>query len=272
MYKLKGYDDKEIMLNENIFNPSLLLEEESNYDSLCKLETKKDLKEDQNFMNNFQQYLGNRGRSSCFQTSSMATRFNQSSKKIGRKSSMASVTSIEEETDPYIEMSARQIEDQNKLLLHEIRMTESSLNATDYNSIKNSPNKKKMEIKLSKPASKKVVDGLFLSSKGMIRSAKNRKKNSPIHYKTQESTKVPEIVESTSKEKTQEEIQRMPSNTFRKVDYKQMKKEKANKEKERVRTLENLYINIGKNSYLKESSNAEDYVRKYTKRKIEPVK
>ena len=66
IYKMKGYSQKDIELNDNIFNPSLLLEVDNNFDMVCEVENFQGIEEDRHFMQNVQGYIKQKTKKGSF--------------------------------------------------------------------------------------------------------------------------------------------------------------------------------------------------------------
>ena len=122
--------------------------------------------------------------------------------------------------------------------------------------MKTEPNvnsKKRYKYLNKKKVEKIKVDGIFVSSKGMLRSAKQRIVVSGLINNTQsrnQNTKVKEM--KTMPEKSKED----------EVVY----------ERKRIKSLYGLYNDILKNSFEKENVHVKQYLKHYSKRKLEPLK
>ena len=236
LYKKRGYNEKSIAINENIFNPSLMLELDSNYDFVCEIETEQGLKEDKKFMENMTHILSDKNKKQS------VTNRTERNRSFNRQSS--SITDYDDLY--YANIPIKQIKKENRLLRKDILLTNKSL--SDIKPLKalwTEPNKEIIPIPKNK-IDKIKVDGIFLSSKGMLRSAKNRvdgDNKSKVNKKKKSPVKINKVYK----------------------DDKQIQREK-------VQSLYNLYTSISKNSFVKEQDKVNTYIKKYSKKKLEPLK
>lgn len=238
LYKKRGYNEKAIAINENIFNPSLMLELDSNYDIVCEIETEQGLKEDKKFMENMTHILSDKNKK---QSVTNRTERNSS---FNRQSS--SITDYDDLY--YANIPIKQIKKENRLLRKDILLTNKSLgDIKPLKALWTEPNKEIIPIPKNK-IDKIKVDGIFLSSKGMLRSAKNR-----VEMNGDKETKIKKKRKSP-------------------VKIKKAYKDDKEIQKEKVQSLYNLYTSITKNSFVKEQDKVNTYIKKYSKKKLEPLK
>ena len=263
IYKLKGYNERDIKLNENVFNPSLLLELDSNYDLVCELENEQNIKEDQMFMENAQKYLKvklrNQRDAFSFQRSqSLRT---EPTRVIYPNSQNLSIEEVE--LPP---ISLNQLKRENTKLIEDIKLTNKSIDEVhalnglvngDIN--RNDKIKGLMKMKKKKKKDKIKVDGIFVSSKGMLRSAKHRIITNRVNEKNKKDNSKMKITKSTN----------IPQPHFHKD---REKEEEVNYEKKKAESLNNLYNNIARNSFALERKNTKKYIQQFTRRKLEPLK
>ena len=196
IYKMKGYSQKDIELNENIFNPSLLLEIDNNFDMVCEVENSEGIEEDKNFMQNVQGYI------------------KQKTKK-GSNLSMGSGNEIldgssKSKSIDLSKVTLRQMKSDNKKIWRENKKISKYIR--DIHPVKTEPNvnsKKRYKYLNKKKVEKIKVDGIFVSSKGMLRSAKQRIVVSGLINNTQsrnQNTKVKEMKTMPEKSKEDEVV------------------------------------------------------------------
>lgn len=262
IYKLKGYNERDIKLNENVFNPSLLLELDSNYDLVCELENEKNIKDDQMFMENIEKYLKVklRNQRDAFSFQRQQTLRTEPTRVIYPNNQNLSLEEIE--LPP---ISLKELKRENTKLIKDIKLTNKSIDevhaiqglvAGDNN---NDKIKGYMKTRKKKKKDKIKVDGIFLSSKGMLRSAKNRIIPNKVNEKNKKEKSKIKITKSTD----------IPQPHIHQISEKQ---KEVNYEKKKTESLYNLYNNITKNSFAQERKNAKNYIEQFTRRKLEPLK
>lgn len=241
-YKMRGYNEEEITLGDNIFKPSLLLDNSSNYDRTCEMEKKEDLNEDKYFLSNFQMYLNNRkgipmnkGLTRTNSPLNTINGYNENNSKFKhfRFNSMTTGLSL-----PML----NEIESSNNKLQNDIKVTKKTLD--DYLMKKKKDNDNEKKGKRGKTI---LVDGVFLSSKGMLRSAqkgrngqmnKRRKVNKSVDFKVN-------IINNND-------------NT-------------NNVEGNKITELTKLYNKVNKSGYNEGFSSINKYISRYHKDKLKPI-
>ena len=173
-------------------------------------------------------------------------------------------------------MSLRQLKQMNYNLMNEIKQTQDSLKNIndDFYDIK----KKK----------KYVVEDVFLSSKGMLRSAKKRSEPKDIENKN---ILIQENHDLKNEEKKDEIILKEIDNKNENNENKEIDEEKTNEdekkkikrkpvikltqremkekyEKEKLNRLTRVYQNILKSNFRREEKNVKNYIKAYTERTI----
>ena len=240
-YKMLGYNEEEITLSDNIFKPSLLLDNSSNYDRTCEMEKKEDLNEDKCFLSNFQLYLNNRKgipmnkgltRTNSPLNTIHGYNHNDSKFKHFRFNSMNTGLSL-----PML----NEITNGNNRLQNDIQLTKKTLDDCLMKDKEGNDNEKG-----DKRGKTILVDGVFLSSKGMLRSAQ-KGKNSQI-YKGNKINKS--------------------------VDFKaniNNNDNKNNVEGNKITELTKLYNKLNKSGYNEGFSNINKYINRYHKDKLKHI-
>ena len=269
IYKIKGYDSKAISYKkkENIFSPSLLLiEDKEKYPLTCRVEKIKDIKKDISYLNKFEKALKeNRGKSKEEIEEEMKKRNKTFDKNTEKKNSVLFIDDYSNAMDNVRQkimeelkiknMSFQQLRKINLDLINNINETKASINNINDDYI----NKKKY-----------VDDEIFLSSKGMIRSA--RKKNLNKNNNEKEDNNDNNILiydyDNMENEKNKEIKEDEIKITFqRKRDSELEKKNKENFNKERVKKLTRIYSNIIRTNFKEEQKDIKNYINIYTDRK-----
>ena len=269
IYKIKGYDSKAISYKkkENIFSPSLLLiEDKEKYPLTCRVEKIKDIKKDISYLNKFEKALKeNRGKSKEEIEEEMKKRNKTFEKNTEKKNSVLFIDDYSNAMDNVRQkimeelkmknMSFQQLRKINLDLINNIKETKASINNINDDYI----NKKKY-----------VDDEIFLSSKGMIRSAKKKNLNENNNEKEDNNDNNILIYDydNMENEKNKEIKEDEIKITFqRKRDSELEKKNKENFNKERVKKLTRIYSNIIRTNFKEEQKDIKNYINIYTDRK-----
>ena len=306
IYKIRGYNDRNITYskNENVFDPSLLLEEQTKFNIVCKTEEPIEIKRDTKYMEQFHSLLREKkGKSKKEEEEEDLERNNYGVNKSvtfakQRKDSSLYSDDYNKEKENVKKkimeeikiknMSLREIKKINQDLRNEILETEESLKLIDD------------EYKNKKQY--KVIEDIFLSLKGMLRSAKYRKNENESENNNNDniSEKKSNISDSGKKEnkkhilildknnkeeneeekiKKEEEEKKIEEEKNRKIYFLEVEKpnfERSKKttltqkerrekfEREKQNKLTRVYNNIIKNNFKQEEKDVKNYIKLYT--------
>ena len=241
-YKTLGYNEDEIAMNENIFKPSLLIENCSNFDRICETEKEGSIIEEKVCLGNLQNYISDKG-SELFRKGYNKGRSRNKESNNG--------LSLGTEVELPVLLSTRELQKERSKMNKEIKLTKKTIE--EYLSKEDDDNdndndermKRGLLSERGKENKKYVVESMFISSKGMLRSARKGRENESEEYNNN--------IHKKNKS----------------VDFILNHKEHDNK-----KTLEliNLYNNINKFGFKNGSSNVNKYLNRYHKDKIKPLK
>jgi len=301
IYKIRGYNEKNITYskNENIFDPSLLLEEQNKFNIICKTENPIEIKQDTQYLEKFHNILRDKkGKTKEEEEEELEKKNINKSVNLSFKRKDSSLigddyTNAMENVKKQImeeirikNMTFKELKKINNNLKNEIMETEASIMNID-NEYKNK---------------KRYNEDLFLSSKGMLRSAKNRKKNKNSkekkenvknhilildkrnnqnineeekkEEKNEEEKKEEEKKEEKKEEEKKEEENKEENNKFKnEVHFERRKSltltERQKREaylKAKETKLTRVYNNILKKNYKQEENEIRNYLKLYTDR------
>ena len=301
IYKIRGYNEKNITYskNENIFDPSLLLEEQNKFNIICKTENPIEIKQDTQYLEKFHNILRDKkGKTKEEEEEELEKKNINKSVNLSLKRKDSSLigddyTNAMENVKKQImeeirikNMTFKELKKINNNLKNEIMETEASIMNID-NEYKNK---------------KRYNEDLFLSSKGMLRSAKNRKKNKNSkekkenvknhilildkrnnqnineeekkEEKNEEEKKEEEKKEEKKEEEKKEEENKEENNKFKnEVHFERRKSltltERQKREaylKAKETKLTRVYNNILKKNYKQEENEIRNYLKLYTDR------
>ena len=301
IYKIRGYNEKNITYskNENIFDPSLLLEEQNKFNFVCKTENPIEIKQDTQYLEKFHNILRDKkGKTKEEEEEELEKKNINKSVNLSLKRKDSSLigddyTNAMENVKKQImeeirikNMTFKELKKINNNLKNEIMETEASIMNID-NEYKNK---------------KRYNEDLFLSSKGMLRSAKNRKKNKNSkekkenvknhilildkrnnqnineeekkEEKNEEEKKEEEKKEEKKEEEKKEEENKEENNKFKnEVHFERRKSltltERQKREaylKVKETKLTRVYNNILKKNYKQEENEIRNYLKLYTDR------
>ena len=301
IYKIRGYSDRNISYsrNENIFDPSLLLEEQNKFNFVCKTENPIEIKQDTKYLEKFHSILRDKkGKTKEEEEEELEKKNINKSVNLSLKRKDSSLigddyTNAMENVKKQImeeirikNMTFKELKKINNNLKNEIMETEASIMNID-NEYKNK---------------KRYNEDLFLSSKGMLRSAKNRKKNKNSkekkenvknhilildkrnnqnineeekkEEKNEEEKKEEEKKEEKKEEEKKEEENKEENNKFKnEVHFERRKSltltERQKREaylKAKETKLTRVYNNILKKNYKQEENEIRNYLKLYTDR------
>ena len=298
VYKIKGYNPKLITYigNENMFDPSVLLEEQEKYPLIVKIENKTDINRDMKYLYKFEELLKEKkGKTKEEEAEELERKNNNLEKKnvtfkVERKDSSiisddyaAAMEGIKKKIMEELRiknMSLKELRQMNINLMKEIQQTKTTLN-----------NIGKDDDIFSKKK-KYVMEGTFLSSKGMLRSAKKRhndqdksiQEKEKINILIQdnfldekkeenkkEENKKEENKEEENKEEEKKEEEKKEEEKRNKIKYMTQRERRALFQKEKQSRLTKLYNNILKSNFKDEEKNIKDYMNNYCERKITDV-
>ena len=287
VYKIKGYNPKLITYigNENMFDPSVLLEEEEKYPLTVKIENKTDIHRDMKYLYKFEELLKEKkGKTKEEEAEELERKNNNLEKKnvtfkVERKDSIISddYAAAKEDIKKKImeelrikNMSLKELRQMNFNLMQEIKQTKTTLN-----------NIGKDDDIFSKKK-KYVMEGTFLSSKGMLRSAKKRHndQDKSIQEKEKINILIQDNLSDESKEKNKEEEnkeeekkeeEKKEEEKRKKIKSMTQRERRALFQKEKQSRLTKLYYNILKSNFKDEEKNIKDYINNYCERKTTDV-
>ena len=177
MYKIKGYNMKDLLYarNENIFNPSLLLESDNKLDIICKTESNDEIKKENKYLEHFQKIIKNKSYNKNDNNDDNNDNNNNNNDKLNSPIKKQSNSII---PDSY----ADAMEKVKQKIMEEIKTQNMSLSA-----LKKINRDLKNEISITQNSiidcneeyknKHLYIEETFLSSKGMIRSGKRRGDN-----------------------------------------------------------------------------------------------
>ena len=287
VYKIKGYNPKLITYigNENMFDPSVLLEEEEKYPLTVKIENKTDIHRDMKYLYKFEELLKEKkGKTKEEEAEELERKNNNLEKKnvtfkVERKDSIISddYAAAKEDIKKKImeelrikNMSLKELRQMNFNLMQEIKQTQTTLN-----------NIGKDDDIFSKKK-KYVMEGTFLSSKGMLRSAKKR--HNDQDKSIQEKEKINILIQDNLLDESKEKNKKEENKEEEKKEEEKKEEEKRKKiksmtqrerralfQKEKQSRLTKLYYNILKSNFKDEEKNIKDYINNYCERKTTDV-
>ena len=230
IYKIRGYSDRNISYsrNENIFDPSLLLEEQNKFNFVCKTENPIEIKQDTKYLEKFHSILRDKkGKTK-----------EEEEEELEKKNVNKSVTFSKRKDSSLIgDDYTNAMENVKKQIMEEIRiknMTFSELKRIN-NNLKNEIMETEaslMNIDDEYKNKKRYNEDVFLSSKGMLRSAKIRNKDKDDNDKKDNIRKNILIIDKSHQNKNEEEEKKEEE---KKEDEKKEdeKKEEEKKEEEK---------------------------------------
>ena len=285
VYKIKGYNPKLITYtgNENMFDPSVLLEEQEKYPIVVKIEDKIDIRRDMKYLYKFEELLKeNKGKTKEEEAEELERKNNNKKNvtfKVERKDSIISddYAAAKEDIKKKImeelrikNMSLKELRQMNFNLMQEIKQTQTTLN-----------NIGKDDDIFSKKK-KYVMEGTFLSSKGMLRSAKKR--HNDQDKSIQEKEKINILIQDNLLDESKEKNKKEENKEEEKKEEEKKEEEKRKKiksmtqrerralfQKEKQSRLTKLYYNILKSNFKDEEKNIKDYINNYCERKTTDV-
>ena len=282
IYKIKGYDTKTINYNkkENIFNPSILIEENEKFPIICRVAAIKDIKKDISYLGKFEKTLKDKRGKSVDEQGIKKEKLSKkihSEKNVKFKDERRESNLINDEYTQQMEnikkkimeelklknLSLKQLKVMNLNLQKDIRDTEASLKSIDDDYTY----KKKY-----------VVEDIFLSSKGMMRSAKKRRLDNINEDKDKNNILILDNnnkIEKNIKKEKQKENEN--EKDVEKVIYQRKRQQpsltkilkKEAFQKDKIKKLTKVYSNILKSNFKAEQKDVKNYIRIYSDRKIE---
>lgn len=246
-YKTLGYNENEIALNENIFKPSLLIENCSNFDRICETEKEGSIVEEKVCLGNLQNYISDKG-SELFRKG-----YNNNNKTRSRNNKSKGLSlGLGNDVELPVLLSTRELQKERYKMNKEIKLTKKTIE--EYLRQDNEEEEQMKRGLLSergKDNKKYVVESMFISSKGMLRSArKGREKE----------CNGKEYNDNNNVHKKNKSVDFILNNN--------------RKEYDNTKTIElvKLYNNINKFGFKNGSSNVNNYLNRYHKDKIKPLK
>ncbi len=292
VYKLKGFNPKNVTYakDENVFDPSLLLEEKEKYPMTCKIEDKIDIKRDIAYLDKFEKLIKEmKGKSKEEEEEELEKKNNNLAKSVTFNTDKRDSIFVDEYANAMENvkkkimeelriknMSLRQLKQMNFNLMNEIKQTKDSLNNINDDEFYDNKKKKKY-----------IVEDVFLSSKGMLRSAKKRNEPKDIENKNilleenqniKQEKKNEEIILNEIDKKEDNENNEKIEETKIEEEKKKIKRKslvtltqrekKERFEKEKLNRLTRVYQNILKTNFKIEEKNVKNYIKAYTERTI----
>jgi hypothetical protein len=292
VYKLKGFNPKNVTYakDENVFDPSLLLEEKEKYPMTCKIEDKIDIKRDIAYLDKFEKLIKEmKGKSKEEEEEELEKKNNNLAKSVTFNTDKRDSIFVDEYANAMENvkkkimeelriknMSLRQLKQMNFNLMNEIKQTQDSLKNINNDEFYDNKKKKKY-----------IVEDVFLSSKGMLRSAKKRSEtkdnDNNKNILLQENQNINK--ENKKEENIINEIDKMDNNDNKIEEEKKFEEEKKKIkrkslvtltqrekkerfEKEKLNRLTRVYQNILKTNFKIEEKNVKNYIKAYTERTI----
>ena len=245
-YKTLGYNEDEIALNENIFKPSLLIENCSNFDRICETEKEGSIVEEKVCLGNLQNYISDKG-SELFRKGNKTRSRNNKGKGLSLGGG--------NEVELPVLLSTRELQKERYKMNKEIKLTkktiEEYLKQNDDDDEEEERMKRGLLSERGKDNKKYVVESMFISSKGMLRSArKGREKDNDSQ----------ECDNNNNIHKKNKSVDFILNNNRKEYDNK------------KTIELVKLYNNINKFGFKNGSSNVNKYLNRYHKDKIKPLK
>ena len=164
VYKLKGFNPKNVTYakDENVFDPSLLLEEKEKYPMTCKIEDKIDIKRDIAYLDKFEKLIKEmKGKSKEEEEEELEKKNNNLAKSVtfntDKKDSIfvdEYANAMENVKKKIMEelriknMSLRQLKQMNFNLMNEIKQTKDSLNNINDDEFYDNKKKKNILLKM----------------------------------------------------------------------------------------------------------------------------
>ena len=251
IYKMKGYDIKNEFFQkvENTFKPSFLLSDRKNIDMVCLVEDDLNQKRDVKYLEKVTKIIKDKKTN---------TEEDEKEQKIEKKIK-EKANKVQFNTDDYEKamaemkkkimeelrlknMSTRELRRMNYNLLKENKITQNSITQAENDYYNKHHNKKTLRL----------IDDIFLSSKGMIRSAKRRDEDNDNQNNNY-------INIENNKERDS-------------ILYPDFINEKDRKEfflKKKENRLNQVYNNIINGNFVEEEGEIKGYLKRYTNRKIE---
>jgi hypothetical protein len=189
MYKIKGYNMKDLLYarNENIFNPSLLLEADDKLDIICKTESNDEIKKENKYLEHFQKVLKNK---SYNKNDNDEKEKEKEKENLDNNNLQLNLNSPNRKHSSLIvpDSYADEMEKIKQKIMEEIKTQNMSLKA-----LKKINNDLKREISITQNSiidcneeyknRHQYIEETFLSSKGMVRSGKRRGDNDKLNKK-----------------------------------------------------------------------------------------
>ena len=292
VYKLKGFNPKNVTYSkdENVFDPSLLLEEKEKYPMTCKIENKIDIKRDIAYLDKFENLIKEmKGKSKEEEAEELEKKNSNLAKSVTFNtdkresifvdeyaSAMENVKKKIMEELRIKNMSLRQLKQMNFNLMNEIKQTKDSLKNINNDEFYDNKKKKKY-----------IVEDVFLSSKGMLRSAKKRnepkdndnnknillQENQNIKQENKKEENIVNEIEKTDNNDNKIEEEKKFEEEKKKIKRKGIvtltqREKKEMFEREKLNRLTRVYQNILKSNFKTEEKNVKNYIKAYTERTI----
>lgn len=276
VYKKNGYKEDEIVMKENMFKPSLMIEPENRYDSVMSLLNTNDFNTDGAYMERLSDFIKNKGKSD---TSKNNRRLYESDHMSFQNNLYANKE--EEYEQAFQNKSLREIYYENskikrdirhvRKLLREFDMENRSFKTEDGRNLskfganlsqilketrKTSGNETETDKEKEDPFKKNVVvNDIFVSSKGMIRSAKPKKG------------------EKDSREKKRpKKILHIQINPLEEKKEEKSKVSEKEKNERRLHELSHIYKKTSGGDYIKSERALNRYYVRYGRGKLEPLR
>ena len=239
-YKEQGYNEKNLFPKENIFEPSILLKDEGTFENVYLLSNIDDFKGDANYIQNVNSYIASKKNTKDF------TKKSKSARNMNDEESDLFEMSINKSVALPKLSNKKMMMKTNRDLRHEIRNTEKLINVTQSTNfdMTNQTSSMHFQTFASTHSKRMVTEDIFLSSKGMKRSAQKRKGKSPQRIRKR--------VLALSPEKKKEEM--------------------IISQKRKIRDLNTVYEKMSTGQFKRIEKDLIKYLIKYKKKLPEPLK
>ena len=256
IYKIRGYSDRNISYsrNENIFDPSLLLEEQNKFNFVCKTENPIEIKHDTIYLEKFHSILRDKkGKTK-----------EEEEEELEKKNINKSVTFARRQDSSLIgDDYTKSMENVKKQIMEEIRiknMTFSELKRINDNLKNQIMETESSLMNIDEEYKNKIRynENVFLSSKGMLRSAKNRYKDKDDIDKKDKSKKNILIIDKNLQNKKEEEKKKEEKKEEEEKEEEKKEEKKEEDKKEEDKKEEEKKEEDKKEEEKKEEENKED--------------
>lgn len=216
-YKCKGYDEEKLFPKTNIFEPSILLEEDKMFENVYLVGNHDEYEKDLDYIQNTSSFIS--ARKNQGDNNNNYRKQNTELKKRDNNINFENSKSV---IFPSIH-EKRQLKKINNLLERDIKNSERMISditqSTSFNMTNFSKIKKTSIVSTVSPKKKKsVIEKVFLSSKGMKISAKKRKKENKANQNKVHSRNSISVYNNKKRKELQTLYNHMIQNGFKKTN------------------------------------------------------